>query len=599
MLKRKPKKYTFILPLVFTTLFFFLFSLPVFKSIENVTYDWRMEKLQDINIPTGKVALIFIDDYTLKNIGGWPLSRDWYSGLTEILTEMGAKGIIFDILFIDSKAEDKQFAEAIRQSGNVQLSFFLDRLTVKNNVFDIKKVGYPVNELKNSCAAMGFLNCIPDPDGKIRKYLAFVEHEGKFYDSLAIAAIKQFFEGREISRSSKCIEFEMAKKERKLIPLYENNSASVNFYQDLTKFPNFSFIQVFQSYMQMARGETSIIPEDSFKDKVVIIGSVATGASDTGRVSGIYDYPMMGVHASFLENFFQDRFVKKGSGLQNFLFPLVFATASSLLASLSLSAGIISLLGISAIFVIFAVYLFVFKLVLIDIFPAIGAIIFCYISVLILQFVSERKEKQRVRNLFGKYISTAVMEKVLDYKDEISLQGEKKNLTVLFADIRGFTPFSEKNTPEETFSFLNKILSIMTDAVFKYGGTLDKFIGDEVMAIYGAPIDDEKHQFNAVMSAIEMVNNVKAFTSDIKIGIGINTGEMMIGNIGTDRRMEYTAIGDAVNLAARIEGETGGDDIFIGEQTYLSVKNEIPCEHLGRYKIKGKQEEVPLYRVKF
>ena len=601
MARRKHKRYILLFSFLSTLFLNLLFSLPIFRQVENVTYDWRMDMLQDSNIPTGKVALIFIDDKTLSSLGTWPLSRVWYAGLTEILAEMGARGIIFDMVFIDGKGEeDKQFAAAMRRAGKVILPFYMGNLDIRKGSFD--SVVYPVSELNDAAVSTGYINSSVDRDGKIRTYLVSVESDGGTYDSLGIAAVKEFFGAKEVSRGINYMEIEAAGSGKQRIPFNGNKAAFINFYHDLSEFPNYSFIQVFQSYLQLTRGETSLIPEDSFKDKVVIIGSVATGASDTGRISGINgeylkNYPLMGVHASFIENFLQGRFIRKGNGIYNFMLPLLFSNVAGYLASFSMITGIVSLLGISGIFIIFSIYLFVARLLWVDIFPVIGAIFLVYLAVLIFQNISERKEKQRVRNLFGKYVSPDVMEKVLGQDQEISLFGEKKNLTVLFADIRGFTSFSERNTPEDTFVFLNRILSIMTGAVFKHKGTLDKFIGDEVMAIYGAPVEDPDHQLHAVLSAVDMMKDVRDFTSDVQIGIGINTGEMMIGNVGTEKRMEYTVIGDAVNLAARIEGETGGGDIFIGEETYESVREKVKCEHLGEFEVKGKRNKVSIYRV--
>ncbi|MCM8778142.1 MAG: adenylate/guanylate cyclase domain-containing protein, partial [Candidatus Omnitrophica bacterium] len=181
--------------------------------------------------------------------------------------------------------------------------------------------------------------------------------------------------------------------------------------------------------------------------------------------------------------------------------------------------------------------------------------------------------------------------------EEIMLTGEKKIITVLFADIRGFTSYADTHSPDETFTFLNRVLSIMTEAIFKYGGTLDKFIGDEVMGIYGAPVDDPEHSLKAVYSAIEMVKKVKEFSKYVEIGVGINTGEAIIGNIGTVQRMEYTAIGDIVNVAARIEEISSGGEILIGEETYNLVKEKITCELAGVFTVKGKQDKLKIYRV--
>ena len=152
-------------------------------------------------------------------------------------------------------------------------------------------------------------------------------------------------------------------------------------------------------------------------------------------------------------------------------------------------------------------------------------------------------------------------------------------------------------TPEETFEFLNKILSVMAKSIFKFGGTLDKFIGDEIMAIFGAPVEDKEHAKKAVFASIEMMKNMKNVSKFVKIGIGINTGKMMVGNIGTEERMEYTAIGDAVNLASRIEKIAGPEEILITETTYHQVKDVVKCEFLGEREIRGKEKRVRIYRV--
>ena len=597
MSKKRVKKYVFLFAFLSTSLFFLLFSLPAFRPLENVTYDWRMRMMQGSNNPSGEIVLVFVCDETLDMLGEWPLNRLWYSELTSILAEMGARGIVFDILFIDKKKEDGEFAGSIMRSGSVILPFFLDSLNFSGGAVNAGRVVYPVKELKDSALGTGFINSFPDADGIIRKYPLEIESEGTFYEPLAICAIKKIFGGEEVLRQEGCIGFNFGGKTN-TIPVDRNSNAYVNFYHDLKKFPNYSFVQVFQSYLQARRGEVSLVPEDAFKDKVVIIGSVATGASDTGPVAGLYNYPLMGMHARFLENFFQGTFINKAGPLRNFLFPLLFSTAAGFVASFSFVAGIIAFMGISALFIVLAVYLFVLKFTCVDILPALGAIIAVYITVIAAEFLSERREKQKVKKLFGRYIAPSLMEKLLGQRGEISLVGEKKLLTVLFADIRGFTSFAERNTPEDTFSFLNKVLSVMSEAVFKYNGTLDKFIGDEVMAIYGAPLDDPGHCLKAVMSAAEMMKNLKILTPDVKIGIGINTGEVIIGNIGTEKRMEYTAIGDTVNTAARIEAETSGGDIFIGEETYNSVKDDIPCEPLGSFRIRGKKGTINLYRVK-
>lgn len=598
MVRIKNKRNVFTTAFLTTAFFFFLFRLDVFSRIESVTYDWRMKTFRNKQ-PTGDVALVFIGDDTLQMLGEWPVSRQWYAGLTGILSVMEARAVVFDILFIDSSGEaDKEFAGAIKNAGNVILPFYFDRPEKKEDILHSEKMVEPLKELRDNVMSTGFINIIPDTDGVIRKYPLFINYRDNLYNSLCVSVIEDVLGGSVKGMDTNCVEFETSGVKRQ-IPLAANYSAYINVYDDLTKFPNYSFVQVFQSYMELSKGRDSVIPEDAFKDKIVIVGSTATGASDKAAVSGVPNYPLMGVHASFLENFFKGEFIKKAGNPQNFLIPLVFSFTAGLAAvSFSPLAGIVFIVLLGVLFTVLAFSLFTFHLFWIDVLPALMSIVFVYGIIILREFISEKKEGLKIKNLFGRYISPAVMEKLLGSRGEVLLEGEGKTLTVLFADIRGFTPFADKHTPEETFAFLNKILSIMADAVFEFGGTLDKFIGDEVMAIYGAPVDDPKHALNAVLSAKELMLKLKEFSENVKIGIGINTGRMIIGNIGTARRMEYTAIGDAVNVAARIEELTAGGEILVGQETYdLIVKEDILCEKAGTFNIKGKGEGLTLYRV--
>jgi len=598
MVRIKNKRNVFVVSFLTTAFFFLLFRLDIFNSIENVTYDWRMKTFSNKQT-TGNVVLIFIGDDTLDMLGEWPISRQWYAGLTEILKVMGAKAVIFDVLFMDNSGEaDREFAAAIKKAGNVILPFYFDDLVEKGGMLHSERMMQPLKLLRQNVLTTGFINIMPDRDGVLRKYPLFVKYQDNLYNSLCVSVVEDVLGGRINGMTAGSVEFETPGMIRK-VPFSGDYSTYINIYDDLKQFPNYSFIQVFQSYMELSKGGNPMISIDAFEDKIVIVGSTATGAADKAAVSGVANYPLMGVHASFLENFFKGEFIRKAGSPENILISFVFSfVAGSAAVSFSPAAGIIFIVLLAVLFMSIALSLFSFQLIWVDIVPAILSIIFVYGVLMVREFISEKKERLKVKALFSRYISPAVMEKLLGSGEDVQLVGDEKTLTVLFADVRGFTPFAGRHTPEETFTFLNSILSIMSDAVFKYSGTLDKFIGDEVMAIYGAPVDDPKHAVNAVLSAKEMMVKMREFSTDVKIGIGINTGRMIIGNIGTARRMEYTAIGDAVNVAARIEELTAGDEILVGYETYRAIEKEgILCELAGTFSIKGKGEGLALYRV--
>ena len=230
-----------------------------------------------------------------------------------------------------------------------------------------------------------------------------------------------------------------------------------------------------------------------------------------------------------------------------------------------------------------------------------------YTAITVYGYFSEEKEKKKVKGAFQYYVTASVMEEILKYPDKLKLGGDEKELSVLFSDIRGFTTISEKIPPEALVGLLNEYFTAMTDIVFKYEGYLDKYIGDAIMAVYGAPVEQEDHALKACLTAIEMMEMLrylqKKWESEglprIDIGIGINTGKMIVGNMGSKRRFNYTAVGDNVNLASRLEGLTKdyGVPIVISETVYEKVKGELQCRELGSVKVKGKEIPTKIYEL--
>jgi adenylate cyclase len=234
------------------------------------------------------------------------------------------------------------------------------------------------------------------------------------------------------------------------------------------------------------------------------------------------------------------------------------------------------------------------------------SMVFCYLAISTYKVGVEEREKRKIKNIFSKYLSSNVVEELIKSED-IKLGGERKEITVLFSDIRDFTSMSEKLTPEEVVSMLNEYLSEMTDIIFANKGTLDKFIGDAVMAVFGSPIFLADHAQRAVRTAVMMIKRlnelnekwVKEGKRTLKIGIGINSGEVIAGNMGSLKRMEYTVIGDNVNLASRLESMNKelGTEILISENTYKEVKDIVKVRKFENIKIRGKEESITVYEV--
>jgi len=221
------------------------------------------------------------------------------------------------------------------------------------------------------------------------------------------------------------------------------------------------------------------------------------------------------------------------------------------------------------------------------------------------RILTEEKEKKFIRNTFSNFVSKVIVDELLKHPEMIKLGGERKEITVLFSDIRSFTTLSEKYQPEEIVGILNNYLSRMTTTIFKYEGTLDKYVGDEIMAFWNAPLPQEDHATLACLTALEMMKELDLFNQEmppeyrLNIGIGINTGDAIVGNMGSTSRMDYTLIGDTVNTGARLEGTNKiySTNIIISEFTYEKVKDFFICRLLDKIKVKGKSIPVSIYEL--
>ena len=234
------------------------------------------------------------------------------------------------------------------------------------------------------------------------------------------------------------------------------------------------------------------------------------------------------------------------------------------------------------------------------------ALVAIYVWSLVSHYLEERKERNRVTGIFGRFVSKSVVDELLQSGEDVKLGGSRKDISLIFVDIRGFTPMSERLEPEQVIQVLNAYLDVCTKAIFKFNGTLDKFIGDGVMAMFGAPIEYDNHPEMAVRAAIEMKSQadileqklIRNYGIGVKFGLGINSGPAVVGNIGSeDLRLDYTAIGDTVNLSARLESNAKPGQILISEQTYERVKGLFQIEAIGEIKVKGKEKPVPVYEV--
>ncbi len=584
----------FVLGLIIPILF--LFFSPNTKFGENIDYSW-LDLLYTArgNIhPNNKVVIVAIDEPSFQEIKKqWPWPRSYHAKLIKQLKEAGAKAIAFDIMFVEPSkfpGDDEKFAKAIKDAGNVVLGA---------SISQVQRQGYsqtifvqPIDNLVNAAKSIALVNFFPDADGIIRHGRLIINN----MPTLSFAAAL-------ISFNQKTVNKWLNKDLDSLQPFL------INFAGQSGSVKTVSYYQVLD--------RKKYLPENFFKDKIVFVGFASDAAVEVTR-SAVDSFPtpffrfsrkaMFGVeiHANTLST------ILEGLPLKEIQYPflnIIFAIIISIPVffrkfPLKLAFYVI---GVIVLLMCCSLYLFIYRGIAIYMGIPIVALTISGVEWGLAGFFTTYREKKKIRGAFDRYVPPAVVEEVLKNPDLLNLGGEKRNLTVLFSDIRGFTSLSEKTSPEKLIYCLNYYLGKMTDKVFYYNGLLDKYIGDAVMAVYGAPIPRDDHADMACVTALEMIDALKEVgefwqnegLDKPRIGIGINSGDMVVGNIGSYKHFDYTVIGDEVNLASRLEGLTKeyGASIIIGENTKNLLKRKYVVRELDLVKVKGKLKPVKIYHL--
>jgi adenylate cyclase len=385
------------------------------------------------------------------------------------------------------------------------------------------------------------------------------------------------------------------------IPLYNGNNILINFAGPSKTFETVPLYKVYFN---------EDIKPGQFKDKLVLVGSTADLLHDV-FVTPFSSYgekmPGVEIHANVINTIFNSAYMTKMDPLRGLILLLVIGILTSfLIFGIQAWQGMI-VVGVEILaYTIAARYFFDAKNYIIDFVNPIFCMALCYLSISTYKVGVEEREKRKIKNMFSKYVSDVLVEELLK-GGELKLGGEKKEITVLFSDIRGFTSMSEKMQPEEVVALLNEYLSEMNESIFANEGTLDKFVGDAVMALFGTPAPLKDHALYAIKTAFDMKKRLAVLNErwakegrpQLKIGIGINTGHAVAGNMGSMKRMEYTVIGDTVNLASRLESATKGlgADILISEKTYDLVRGFVRVKKFENVTVKGKEESLTVYDV--
>lgn len=512
-----------------------------------------------------EVVIVGIDDKSLTEFGAWPWERTVFSDLIKRLDAAGTRVTAFDILFFEPREGDENLRETLESARHAVL---LGSKVEHNEYLESFLLATATGTVRSALA-----NVAPDRDGKVRTYPAPYEGGQECILSLSEQAFAAY-----------------TRKE----PSCESRHAQFRYPKHITIY----------SLVDVVRGE---VPEESLKDKIVFIGSISLGLEDhfIGMSGG--KIPGVSIHASAATSYLN------GIGDEHVPHPV-----SIFLLALLMYMSAIILYRIRRVFLQIAALLFLFLVMvvvgallysfgLIVPLPALlGAIIITASFTALVRFIEERKQNAFIEGLFSKYVHKDVLAELLRSGKELSLGGERKQLTILFSDIRGFTSLSESLSPEKLTAILNDYLSAMTPCILEEKGTIDKFIGDAIMAFWNAPLDVEHHPLHAVRSALRMQRTLAFFNgvkgTELAMGVGVHTGHAVVGNVGGKDRVNYTVLGDPVNLASRLEGLTKkyGVGILITKAVRDQINDEmIAFRCIDVITVLGKTAPTTLYEARF
>lgn len=662
-----PLSITIYLTLLIVVVFFIAPSF--LEVVELKTLDLRF-KSRGFMQANDAIVLAVIDEKSLDEEGRWPWPRSKIARLVDYLSDDEAKVIGFDIGFLEPDENNLSFiqqlesklgslglnnkelekflseskmladndrilAQSIKQSrARVILGYFLhmdqkslgyeiESQVIDNRIAQISKSKYPVVQfpkedaniglligayspevnlpiLNQSADSSGYFNMIPDLDGAVRWIPLMIKCRQEMLSPLSIQCVWHYLDRPPLIVKIASYGVQGIQMGDTSIPTDETGQMMINYLGPPKTFTHYPITDIVNNR----------IPKGTFKDKMVLVGATALGIYDIRNTPFSSVYPGVEVHATIIDNILGQNFLIRPDWIKilDLLAIILMGVVTGLvIPRLNAVKGILFAICVFIAHILLTRLFFVNYGLWFNITYPLAALTVLYVAHTIYKYMTEERERKKIKGAFTYYVSSSVVNEMLKHPEKLKLGGERKELTVLFSDIKGFTTIAEGLTPEELVNLLNEYLTVMTDVVFKYDGTLDKYIGDAIMAVYGAPLDLPDHPFKACQSALEMIKELQKLNEKwigegrqaFDIRIGINTGPMMVGNMGSKQRFDFTAMGDSVNLGSRLEGanknyKTG---IIIGELTYERVKNEFVCMELDSVRVKGKKKPVKIYSL--
>ncbi len=566
----------------------------IFYSLDSLMKDKIYQQPRAVD---STIKIIAIDEETLQELGPFGTwSRETYAEILEILGDYPAV-VGFDIMFMGEMDEegDRALTETLRQRDNVVLASHLvyDTVYVRDaqgkarlNPFYISQVELPF------CAQVtksGYANVTADTDGIIRSLIPELTRETEDGTTETYQGFSYLVYQTYCEKTGQPIQ----------VPAVDANGQQWLYYASKPyEYENISLIKLLNQQMDSR----------VFTDCIVLVGAYANGLQDQFSVPNSSNQ-MYGVeiHANMIQSLLEGHApVPLNRTLAASIVTIVVVALYCIFKKMHIRWGTVAFLCSEVIYVIVGTLLYTRGNVMIPLFYGMFGIFVAYLVALVGGYMRERIEKHKIANAFRKYVAPQVVDDIMRTgKYQIKLGGENRNIAVLFVDIRGFTPLSESLQPEQVVEILNEYLNLTTNSIFRNQGTLDKFIGDATMAVFNAPFDLDDYVFRAVCAAWDICAGAKEleesckkrFGRSVAFGVGVNCGEAVVGNIGCDFRMDYTAIGDTVNTAARLEANAKRGQVLISEAVYNQVKERVTVEEVGEIPMKGKSQGVFVYSL--
>ncbi len=598
------------------------------------------------------VVIVDIDEKSLDAIGQWPWPRTRLADLTARITKLGGVAIGFDIVFAEYDrmspaliantlnsldqptkkklqglpGNDEIFAAVIKRSRVVvgQSGFHKpipvsgEKKTPRTSFATLGGdpspylVTFPglrknVPELENAALGRGLFTIRPESDGIIRRVPVVMKAQGQLAASITAELLRVATNSSAILIKSNEAGVKSVALGGVEIPTDENGQLWIHFNAHNPK-----------RYVSAADILDGTVEPRKLAGKLVLVGTSSIGLFDIKTTSIDAAMPGVEVHAQVLETIMSRSFLTRPN----------YAIAAEIVIAILVGLTIIFLVPITTVLTVMILggtiavalvsmswYLFIQQKMLIDVsYPLLSSLV-VFLTLSFINYFREELERSKVRNAFGQYLSPDLVEQLAENPEKLVLGGETREMTILFSDVRGFTSISElyKNDPQGLTTLINRLLTPLSNAVIDHGGTIDKYMGDNIMAFWNAPLDNDHHAVDACEAAISMLQRLVDLNAKRKIeaaetgipflplevGIGINSGECVVGNIGSDMRFDYSVLGDSVNLAARLEGQTKsyGVSIIIGSATAAQVKNGFSVLELDAIRVKGKNEPEVIYTI--